>query len=189
MSQTTASQLRATTPIIIAQQPSQDSNLPISPAWKPPSREEYLHLILPNDMYPNVADNILSLKYSNSNKYVFDTNNFETVLEIINLFVNPKYSEYNLQTKLGILVAISHNPNEDMVWSMPSSSSVIQQYEYEYKLSTEKLTGTAYRGKCRNRGCANIDLYDSVNIQTRSADEPESQFIICLVCKTGWRQG
>ena len=189
MSQTTASQLRSTTFTTIAPEPTQDSNLPISSGWKPPSRDEYLNNILPNNTYPGLAENILSLKYLGSNTYVFDTSNFETVVEIINLFVDPKYSGYSLQNKLDVLVNISHNPNEDMIWSMPSSLSVIQQYEYEYKLSTEKPTGTAYRGKCRNRGCANVDLYDSVGIQTRSADEPESQFIICLVCKTAWRQG
>ena len=52
----------------------------------------------------------------------------------------------------------------------------------KYKLKPEAMTN-AY--KCRKCGSRSTSYYE---VQTRSADEPMTQFITCLDCETHWKQ-
>ena len=54
--------------------------------------------------------------------------------------------------------------------------------ELKYKLKPEAMTDQFKCGKCYNRSCSYYE------VQTRSADEPMTQFITCLVCKNRWKQ-
>lgn len=187
MSGTVSSQLKNQSYITFAKQQT-PTNLQFTQQWIAPSRETYLRQVLPDDLDTNHATIVLNLKYESNGQYMFDTENFESVLEIINLFKNPEYSNYTLEQKFGFLVRASQTLDQDLVWALPSSSLVIKQYEYEYKLSKEKPVGSSYKGKCKNRSCANTTLFDSYEVQTRSADEAQSSFVKCLVCGIRWSE-
>ena len=52
----------------------------------------------------------------------------------------------------------------------------------KYKLKPEAMTNLF---KCRKCGCRETSYYE---VQTRSADEPMTQFITCLKCENRWKQ-
>ena len=54
--------------------------------------------------------------------------------------------------------------------------------ELKYKLKPEAMTDQFKCGKCYSRSCSYYE------VQTRSADEPMTQFITCLNCKNRWKQ-
>jgi len=54
--------------------------------------------------------------------------------------------------------------------------------ELKYKLKPEAMTDQFKCGKCYSRSCSYYE------VQTRSADEPMTQFITCLDCKNRWKQ-
>ena len=54
--------------------------------------------------------------------------------------------------------------------------------ELKYKLKPEAMTDQFKCRKCFNRSCSYYE------VQTRSADEPMTQFITCLNCKNRWKQ-
>ena len=54
--------------------------------------------------------------------------------------------------------------------------------ELKYKLKPEAMTDQFKCRKCFSRSCSYYE------VQTRSADEPMTQFITCLQCKNRWKQ-
>jgi len=54
--------------------------------------------------------------------------------------------------------------------------------ELKYKLKPEAMTDQFKCRKCYSRSCSYYE------VQTRSADEPMTQFITCLDCKNRWKQ-
>ena len=52
----------------------------------------------------------------------------------------------------------------------------------KYELKPEAMTDVFKCRKCGSRSCSYYE------IQTRSADEPMTQFINCLNCGNRWRQ-
>ena len=54
--------------------------------------------------------------------------------------------------------------------------------ELKYKLKPEAMTDQFKCRKCFSRSCSYYE------VQTRSADEPMTQFITCLNCKNRWKQ-
>ena len=54
--------------------------------------------------------------------------------------------------------------------------------EIKYKLKPEAMTDQFKCRKCFSRSCSYYE------VQTRSADEPMTQFITCLDCKNRWKQ-
>ena len=54
--------------------------------------------------------------------------------------------------------------------------------ELKYKLKPEAMTDQFKCRKCYSRSCSYYE------VQTRSADEPMTQFITCLDCKKRWKQ-
>ena len=53
--------------------------------------------------------------------------------------------------------------------------------ELKYKLKPEAMTDQFKCRKCYSRSCSYYE------VQTRSADEPMTQFITCLDCKNRWK--
>ena len=54
--------------------------------------------------------------------------------------------------------------------------------ELKYKLKPEAMTDQFKCRKCYSRSCSYYE------VQTRSADEPMTQFVTCLDCKNRWKQ-
>ena len=54
--------------------------------------------------------------------------------------------------------------------------------ELKYKIKPEAMTDQFKCRKCFSRSCSYYE------VQTRSADEPMTQFITCLNCKNRWKQ-
>jgi len=54
--------------------------------------------------------------------------------------------------------------------------------ELKYKLKPEAMTDQFKCRKCYSRSCSYYE------VQTRSADEPMTQFITCISCSNRWRQ-
>ena len=52
----------------------------------------------------------------------------------------------------------------------------------KYELKPEAMTDMFKCNRCGSRSCTYYEL------QTRSADEPMTQFITCLTCKNHWKQ-
>ena len=52
----------------------------------------------------------------------------------------------------------------------------------KYELKPEAMTNVFKCRKCNSRSCSYYE------VQTRSADEPMTQFITCLNCNNRWRQ-
>ena len=52
----------------------------------------------------------------------------------------------------------------------------------KYELKTEAMTDMFRCNKCGSRKCIYYEL------QTRSSDEPMTQFITCLNCNNHWKQ-
>jgi len=71
--------------------------------------------------------------------------------------------------------------DEDFVWSISSMDKTRDNFEYNYQLSKKKIQGTAYRGKCKRRGCKSVN-FDALAFQMRSADEAATQIVTCLDC-------
>jgi len=58
----------------------------------------------------------------------------------------------------------------------------IKKDKLKYKLKPEAMTNVFKCRKCGSRSCSYYE------VQTRSADEPMTQFINCLDCGNRWRQ-
>ena len=57
-----------------------------------------------------------------------------------------------------------------------------QKEKIKYELKPEAMTDTF---KCNKCGSRETSYYE---VQTRSADEPMTQFITCLNCNARWKQ-
>jgi hypothetical protein len=62
---------------------------------------------------------------------------------------------------------------------------VNKKFEQDKKLNEYKPEAMTDIFKCRKCGSRQCSYYE---LQTRSADEPMTQFITCLKCNTRWRQ-
>tara|TARA_Y100000996_G_scaffold408802_1_gene388469 strand:+ start:72 stop:611 length:540 start_codon:yes stop_codon:yes gene_type:complete len=58
----------------------------------------------------------------------------------------------------------------------------IKKDKLKYELKPEAMTNAFKCRKCNSRSCAYYE------VQTRSADEPMTQFVNCLDCGNRWRQ-
>ena len=52
----------------------------------------------------------------------------------------------------------------------------------KYELKPEAMTDMFQCGRCGSRSCSYYE------VQTRSADEPMTQFVNCLKCNNRWKQ-
>ena len=58
----------------------------------------------------------------------------------------------------------------------------MEKDKLKYENKTEAMTDMFKCSKCGSRKCIYYE------VQTRSADEPMTQFITCLTCKNNWKQ-
>jgi transcription elongation factor S-II len=158
-----------------------------------------LNTILQNDKKSRQIEKDIynsCLKYSNENDVI---KNWENIIfkslylsRIRGIYSNLKGDSYlgNLNFKDKILnneidsTKISDLSKYDMypeLWS-DLLLKLAKKDKLKYELKPEAMTDMFKCGKCDSRSCSYYEF------QTRSADEPMTQFITCLECKNNWKQ-
>ena len=136
------------------------------------------------------------LKYSNENGIIKNWENdiFKSLYlsRIRSIYSNLKGDSYlgNLNFKDKILnneidpTKISSLSKYDIypeLWS-ELLLKLAEKDKLKYELKPEAMTDMFKCRKCGSRSCSYYEF------QTRSADEPMTQFITCLECKNNWKQ-
>jgi len=137
-----------------------------------------------------------SLKYASENNIIKDWDNdiFKSlyISRIRSIYSNLKADSYlgNTEFKNKILQDkidsknISSLSKYDIfpeVWS-ELLSNISKKDKLKYELKPEAMTDMFKCRKCGSRSCSYYEF------QTRSADEPMTQFITCLDCHNNWKQ-
>ena len=122
-----------------------------------------------NNIFFNLYINKNISIYSNLNNKTYIKNDY-LLNQIINKNINPqdiaKLSVYNIFPE-NWKALLNEKSKRD---------------ELKYKLKPEAMTDQFKCRKCYSRSCSYYE------VQTRSADEPMTQFITCLDCKNRWKQ-
>jgi len=133
------------------------------------SKEKNIQRTWNNPIFTNIyRSKILSI-YSNlkPNNYI---NNTQLLENILNKTIHPK--------DIGKLSVYDIYPdNWKELLDIKSKRDKIK-----YELKPEAMTNLF---KCRKCGSRETSYYE---VQTRSADEPMTQFITCISCNNRWRQ-
>ena len=125
----------------------------------------------------NWDNNIFYMLYMNKCRSIYSNLNTDTYIKnnyllksIIDKKINP-----NKIASLSVYDIFPDNWKELM--DLKSKMD-----ELKYKLKPEAMTDQFKCRKCFSRSCSYYE------VQTRSADEPMTQFITCLNCKNRWKQ-
>ena len=137
-----------------------------------------------------------TIQYSSENniKSSWENNIFKSlyISRIRSIYSNLKDDSYlqNKNFKIKILEnkidpkIISTLTNYDIfpeVWE-EIIMKLAEKDKRKYELKPEAMTDMFKCGKCGSRSCSYYEF------QTRSADEPMTQFITCLDCNNNWKQ-
>ena len=137
-----------------------------------------------------------TIQYSSENniKSSWENNIFKSlyISRIRSIYSNLKDDSYlqNKNFKIKILEnkidpkIISTLTNYDIfpeVWE-ELIMKLAEKDKRKYELKPEAMTDMFKCGKCGSRSCSYYEF------QTRSADEPMTQFITCLDCNNNWKQ-
>ena len=133
------------------------------------SKEKNIQRSWENPMFNNLYKSKVLSVYSNIDKTSYIKNN-QLIESIKNNKINPE--------KVGFLSVYDTFPDnwKDLL-NIKSKRDKIK-----YELKPEAMTNLF---KCRKCGSRETSYYE---VQTRSADEPMTQFITCLSCSNRWRQ-
>ena len=136
------------------------------------------------------------LKYANENSIVKSWENeiFKSLYlsRIRSIYTNLKSDSYlgnkNFKDKIingdidpKNISSVSKYDIYPEVWS-ELLSKLAEKDKLKYELKPEAMTDMFKCRKCGSRSCSYYEF------QTRSADEPMTQFITCLDCKNNWKQ-
>ena len=122
-----------------------------------------------NNVFYNLYMNKCLSIYVNINKDSYIKNNY-LLGKILNNEIEPEKV-----SKLSVYDIFPDNWKELM-------DKKSKMDELKYKLKPEAMTDQFKCRKCFSRSCSYYE------VQTRSADEPMTQFITCLNCKNRWKQ-
>ena len=122
-----------------------------------------------NNVFYNLYMNKCLSIYVNLNKDSYIKNNY-LLSKILNNEIEPEKV-----SKLSVYDIFPDNWKELM-------DKKSKMDELKYKLKPEAMTDQFKCRKCFSRSCSYYE------VQTRSADEPMTQFITCLNCKNRWKQ-
>ena len=122
-----------------------------------------------NNVFYNLYMNKCLSIYVNLNKDSYIKNNY-LLGKILNNEIEPEKV-----SKLSVYDIFPDNWKELM-------DKKSKMDELKYKLKPEAMTDQFKCRKCFSRSCSYYE------VQTRSADEPMTQFITCLNCKNRWKQ-
>ena len=144
-----------------------------------------------------VNDDIKSIEieegiFSFSNNYAIENNNYDILIDIYNhnlenILSNLDNSKIN---NTYIIKVIEQNlmPLNEIGGLSPEKlfpekwKQIIDKREWlEYKKKNMATTNIFYCNRCGKRKCTFYQL------QTRSADEPMTTFVNCLVCGNSWK--
>ena len=133
------------------------------------SKEKNIRRSWLNPFFTNLYNSKVRSIYSNLSSDSYIQNNY-LLQEILNNKIDPK--------NIGTLCVYDIFPDN---WSgLISIKSKRDKIKYELK--PEAMTDLF---KCKKCGSRETSYYE---VQTRSADEPMTQFITCLNCKNRWKQ-
>ena len=133
------------------------------------SKEKKIQRRWDNPVFTNIYNSKVLSIYSNIKKDSY-INNTQLLSNILSGSINP----YDV----GNLSAYDIFPdNWKNLLNIKSKKDKIK-----YELKPEAMTNLF---KCRSCGSRETSYYE---VQTRSADEPMTQFITCLKCNNRWRQ-
>ena len=137
-----------------------------------------------------------SLKYANENNIIrnWDNRIFKSLYlsRIRSIYTNLKSDSYlgnqNFKDKIisgkidsKKISTVSKYDIYPEVWS-ELLSKLAEKDKLKYELKPEAMTDMFKCRKCGSRSCSYYEF------QTRSADEPMTQFITCLDCNNNWKQ-
>lgn len=133
------------------------------------SKNKNIHRTWDNDTFRNLYLSKVRSIYSNlkSDSYI-QNNNFLTLVK------NGKIDIKNIAT-MNVYDIFPENWKETL--ELKSKKDKLK-----YELKPEAMTDAF---KCRKCGSRSTSYYE---VQTRSADEPMTQFITCLDCNNRWKQ-
>ncbi len=122
-----------------------------------------------NKVFLNLYLNKCISIYSNLNSDTYIKNNY-----LLKKIIEKKIDPNNI-SKLSVYDIFPDNWKELM-------DKKSKMDELKYTLKPEAMTDQFKCRKCFSRSCSYYE------VQTRSADEPMTQFITCLNCKNRWKQ-
>ncbi len=122
-----------------------------------------------NNIFLHLYMNKVISVYSNLNSKSYIQNDY-LLKEILNKKIDP-----NNIAKLSVYNIFPENWKDLL-------NEKSKRDELKYKLKPEAMTDQFKCRKCFSRSCSYYE------VQTRSADEPMTQFITCLNCKNRWKQ-
>ena len=142
----------------------------------------------------SIYNSTIQFSYENNIKKHWDNKIFKSLYlsRIRSIYTNLKDDSYlkNVNFKTKILEndidpkQISTLSNYDIfpeVWE-ELILKLSEKDKLKYELKPEAMTDMFKCGKCDSRSCSYYEF------QTRSADEPMTQFITCLDCNNNWKQ-
>ena len=132
------------------------------------SRENNINCRLDNKIFYNLYFSKIRSIYSNLDKTSYINNNY--------LYDKIKNNEIKAEEISKLSVYEIHPDN----WKEIIDAK-IKRDRMKYDIKPESMTD---RYKCRKSGSRKCSYYE---MQTRSADEPMTQFFTCLDCKNKWK--
>jgi DNA-directed RNA polymerase subunit M/transcription elongation factor TFIIS len=159
-----------------------------APTLNIPDRLRILQIAFGDSFTLDQYNAILSINYVNSTTPVYDLDDSDSYTEInaLLLSVLEQPPERTFDQVLQVLYKVAANPNEDMVWGMPSVDPIRAQVDRDYEISIEKPEGSSYKGRCKNKGCTS-ENFETTSNQTRGWDEGATYYVTCLKCGTKFR--
>ena len=142
----------------------------------------------------NIFNHIINYSKTNNIKRLWINNIFRNlyISKIRSIYTNLKKDSYikNIDFKGKLL---SNKINVDTIADVSMYdifpdiwkdliNERIKKDKLKYELKPEAMTNAFKCRKCNSRSCAYYE------VQTRSADEPMTQFVNCLDCGNRWRQ-
>ena len=133
------------------------------------SKEKTIYRSWTNSIFKNLYNSKVRSIYSNLNK--------QSYIQNPNFLEKIKNGEINVENTGNLSVYDIYPEN----WSKLINEK-LKRDKIKYELKPEAMTNTF---KCKKCGSRETSYYE---VQTRSADEPMTQFITCLNCKNRWKQ-
>ena len=122
-------------------------------------------------------EQLLNLRYDDGSS-IIDIKRRDVFLEIIGMLRSEQFEE------VIDFLRTTHNP-EQVLWNQKSMNVGRNKVLREIEIQQAEEVGVKGVGKCRY--CPSTELVFATK-QLRSADEPSTIFVTCVMCQKRWRQ-